>query len=170
MAKSREPEPEPEGSLESEVAKWLEETGYRLEFKTLGAFRRAGLNATMGFHVRSAEGKPREIDVSALKSRGRLFIRLLCECKYSIGKPWVLPCYGMAPEFFADWSILPKSRELHDIPFNSIDDWRPKLEKCWHFSAPASLAHTIVQAHTKPDDRSNRDLAFEALQKIANAA
>jgi hypothetical protein len=166
--------------LEASVADWLEKTGYRLEYQTHSAFVRAGLVPTMAFHVKSAEGKIREIDVAVAEMHGRLLLKVLCECKYSTGKPWVLLSSDLPPFILADWMALPKSRELADFPIDEISVHKNRLEKSWHFNGPSHFAHSIILAHVGSDkdekrkdekrDDDNRDFAFKSLQKIANTA
>lgn len=177
--------PSDKRSLEDKVATWLAAEGYRLEYQTLKAMRDAGLNAYLGRHVKTAQGKPREIDVTVLQThrkneRHDLLIRLLCECKYSAGKPWVLldADQRCTPEEL--WTALPKSQGLAS---SNVFQHKARLNGSIHFSGAESVAHTVLQAWVKPEPgkaaerepveaekRNNRDFAYESLQKIANAA
>ncbi len=172
-------------SLEEKVAGWLATEGYRLEYQTLKALRDAGLKAYLGKHVRSAQGKPREIDVMVLEThrkndRHDLFIRLLCECKYSAGKPWVLLDADQRCTAEELWKAIPKSQGLAS---SNVFQHKGKLNGSIHFSVSETVAHTVLQAWVKADPgeagedepqekerRNNRDFAFDSLQKIANAA
>ncbi len=167
--------------LEAAVKTWLEKTGYSLEYKTHESFRRAGLESTMGFFVRSHEGKYREIDVTACeKGLGRCF-RVMCECKYA-DRPFVMLYSGVAADMFVDWLSLPKSDNFPRIPRESFGAYTGLLKDSWHFGGEKELAHSTVQAFVPKDDaqpesekahgkadKNNRDFAYEALQKIVHA-
>jgi hypothetical protein len=150
------------------VAEWLEKEGYRLEYLAHSAFQGTGLHAEMSYHVNTPEGKPREIDVMASDfsnhpSSGLTEVKVLCECKYSKEKPWVLLISDLKSDLSRDWRALPKSANTR---IHGPDHLRVPLEQCWHFTPGHPLAHNLVQAFRK----DNRDQAFNSLQKIANAA
>lgn len=158
-----------EQKIEESVAAWLAEEGYRLEYLTHKAFHDAGIRANLSHYVEMPEGKWREIDVSAYQwLEGReppTLVRVLCECKYSKDKPWILLHSGLRANLFADWSSTPQARHLHELSAH-IHRYEDALQKCWHFAKDQPFAHNIVQAFKK----KNRDVAFDSLQKIANAS
>src|SRR5262245_28454562 len=104
-------------SLESQIVGWLAKEGYRLEYQTHHAFNAAGLDAVMSHYVTNADGKPREIDVSAsvsdFQKKPPIVVRVLCECKYSAGTPWVLLQSDLEANLLADWHGLPKAPQIH---------------------------------------------------------
>ena len=161
----------PPVSVEGSVADWLANQGYVLEYVTHRALWDAGLPALMSSHVENLDGTWREIDVSAMEQAKKFetecpsIVRLFCECKYSRQQPWVLLTSGLRAHLFADWSSLPKSPELQELE-SDIANEASELASTWHFSDEQVFAHALVQAHRK----DNRDAAFDALQKITNAA
>ncbi|MFO0797900.1 MAG: hypothetical protein U0804_10500 [Gemmataceae bacterium] len=160
---------EGKATLEAKVSEWLSTEGYRLEYLTSKAFRDAGLRTTMSYHVESEEGKRRELDVTAMSKNSSeerpVVARVVCECKYSKEHPWVLLTQGLKAHFWADWVSVPKSTPLRETT-SLTKQAKATLEGCWHFDARHVFAHGLVQAMKK----DNRDIAFDSLQKIANAA
>jgi len=164
---------EPAGeNLKDSLVAWLSGEGYVLEYTTLHARRAAGMNATMGYHINSRDGVPREIDVTALsvapkneRDQFPYVIRVICECKYTLNKPWVILQSGLSSGLPQDWQSLPHSERIDGI--GAILASNPRFtEGLWHFASRRHVGHTITQAFRK----DNRDHAFSSLQKIANAA
>lgn len=156
--------------LRDKVTEWLGGEGYRLEYIVHKAFRDIGLNATMSHHVETEEGKCREVDVAAFQQCGSQpqrprIVHVLCECKYSQEKPWLLMSSGLQSCLWADWASLPQSPRLRELSHHIVD-YEDKLRNSWHFANGQPMAHSLLQAFRK----DNRDMAFDALQKIANAA
>jgi hypothetical protein len=161
-----------QANLTESLIEWLSSEGYVLEYKTLHALRAAGMNATMGFHINSRDGVPREIDVTSLAVAAKnqdaqclYVIRLICECKYTAEKPWVILQSGLASGLPQDWQSLPHSKGIDEV--GTILSRNPRFaEGLWHFAPRQHVGHTITQAFRK----DNRDHAFSSLQKVANAA
>jgi hypothetical protein len=159
-------------NLTDTLIEWLSSEGYVLEYQTLHALRAAGMKATMGFHINSQEGVPREIDVTSLavaakndNAQSNYVIRIICECKYTLDKPWVILQSGIASGLPQDWQSLPHSEGIDEV--GAILAKNPRfVEGLWHFAPRQHLGHTITQAFRK----DNRDYAFSSLQKVANAA
>lgn len=155
--------------LEDKVADWLAKEGYRLEYLTTGALRAEGFNAVMSHYVETPEGKPREIDVTAVEidqeGKTPVAVRVLCECKYSAENPWIILQSGLAADLYIDWCSLPKSNYLQSLSAR-VRDHGGRLRNNWHFAEGQPFGHNLVQAFK----RDNRDAAYESLQKIANAA
>lgn len=160
--------PDDKPSLDEKIVQWLGKEGYRLEYLAQRAFDQAGLTAVLGNFVNNAEGKPREIDVTAsrfLRMQAPIVaVKVLCECKYSQELPWVLLTSGLRADLFADWASTPKSPNLTN--YNAkIHEYADLLKHTWHYAEGQPFGHSIVQALKK----DNRDHAFDALQKVANA-
>ncbi len=159
-----------EDNLANKVEEWLGCEGYRLEYITHKALEEVGLITEMSNYVESANGSLREIDVTAclgsdLGIAKSTLVRLMCECKYSVDKPWILLQSGIPANLWCDWLSLPKSPDLHEIS-EDIEKYAPSLSGSWHFAGEQYFAHNLVQAFRK----NNRDMAFDSLKKIANAA
>ena len=158
-----------EENLEQKVLQWLAREGYRLEYLTQEAFRDAGVRTTMSHYIESPDGKFREIDVSAFQDASTessvIMLRALCECKYSMDKPWVLMLSGLSSSLFADWHSIPKSKPLQELS-SKIGGFEKTLEGSWHFAKDQPFAHNLIQAFRE----KNRDAAFDSLQKISSAA
>jgi hypothetical protein len=157
-------------NLTRKVEDWLGHEGYRLEYITQKALADTGLTTVMSNYFESADGSLREIDVTASEHHfgtdKAVSVRLMCECKYSVDKPWILLQSGMPANLFCDWLSLPKSPALHEISENYIEKCERFLCNSWHFSRDQYFAHNLVQAFRK----NNRDVAFDSLKKISNAA
>jgi hypothetical protein len=155
--------------LSTKVADWLAKEGYVLEYRTHQAFGKAGLKATMGHYLDGPAGNQREIDVTALVQASdpnvSTIIRILCECKYSSEKPWVLLDSGLRANVFSDWHSLPQSANLR-AKAAYIEGFARWLVESWHFSLDRTFAHSLVQVFRS----GNHDVAYDALKKIANAA
>lgn len=155
--------------LSTKVADWLAKEGYVLEFRTHQAFQRAGLHATMGHYLDDPAGNQREIDVTVLvegtEPNAPTLIRVLCECKYSSDKPWVLLDSGLRANMFADWHSLPQSPNLR-AKAPHIEEVARWLVDSWHFSLDRTFAHSLLQVFRS----GNRDVAYDSLRKISNAA
>jgi len=157
-------------NLTNKVEEWLGCEGYRLEYITHKALKDVGLTTVMSDYFESANGSLREIDVTAslqpdIGIAKPTLVRLMCECKYSVDKPWVLLQSGLPANLWCDWRSLPKSPTLHKIS-EDIEKYARLLSGSWHFAGKQSFAHNLVQAFRK----NNRDIAFDSLKKIANAA
>lgn len=155
-------------SLESKVEAWLGKEGYRLEYLTHKAFTDAGLTSVIGDYIETTEGKPREIDVTAhetLKSDPTAVVRVMCECKYSSAQPWVLMSSDLFGNFWTDWMSLPQSQAIRAYS-SIVGEYEAQCAGSWHFDKRQPFAHGLVQALRK----DNHDIAYNALQKIANAA
>jgi len=162
MANSTEDE-----TLETKIANWLGEQGYRLEYMAYQAFKTSGINSVMSTCLKSSEGKSREIDVTAWAENQKdgISVRVLCECKYS-AKPWLLLGSDLKANFQRDWHSLPHSSPINAL-WKHIHENKAHLAPVWHFSSNANFAHSVIEGLKKDD---NRDFAFNALQKIAHAA
>jgi hypothetical protein len=186
--KAGEPPPPIDDRAKAAVEKWLNNQGCRLEYRTYMAFRRHVVGtAGLGLYVQSEKGEPREIDVytywTAFSDNldSGVHLRVICECKYSKGKPWVLMFAGPEKSFYiTDWLHTPRSAALERPPKFSQPDV-DELTKSFHFAEDAWLAHNIVQAHvdrenvvkraTKPrSGKGGMDYAYDALRKITYAA
>lgn len=159
-----------EDNLTNKVEEWLGCEGYRLEYITHKALNDVGLTTVMSDYVESANGSLREIDITAsltpdLGIAKSTLVRLMCECKYSVDKPWILLQSGIPANLWCDWLSLPKSPDLHEIS-EDIEKYARSLSGSWHFAGEQYFAHNLVQAFRK----NNRDIAFDSLKKIANAA
>lgn len=161
--------PDTDKTLTGKLEDWLGCEGYRLEYITQKALSDVGLTAVMSNYFESADGLLREIDVTAFElpmgSGKATSVRLMCECKYSVNKPWILLQSGLSANLQCDWWALPKSPALQKISEN-IEKCERFLCSSWHFSREQYFAHNLVQAFRK----NNRDIAFDSLKKIANAA
>lgn len=159
-----------EDNLTNKVEEWLGKEGYRLEYITHNALKGVGLRPVMSNYVESANGLSREIDVTAritsdLEVAKPATVCLMCECKYSVDKPWILLQSGLPANIKCDWGALPKSPDLDKIS-GDIEKYARFLCGSWHFAIEQYFAHNLVQAFRK----NNRDIAFDSLKKIANAA
>jgi len=85
--------------LTTKLRTWLTNEGYPFELRVGRVLREAGWDVFHGQHYLDAEsGKLREVDVTAsfgpyvgdTKGMGMVSIHLICECKVSVGKPWVI--------------------------------------------------------------------------------
>jgi len=157
-------------NLNNKVAEWLGKEGYRLEYITHKAFSDTGLTTVMSNYVETPEGSWREIDVTAMQQPDYglakpTAVRIMCECKYSVEKPWVLLQTGLMSNIWCDWISLPQSPDLKEFT-KHIEHYEKQLHSCWHFAKEQYFAHNLVQAFRE----KNRDVAFESLQKISNAA
>ncbi len=154
---------------EQRVSEWLASEGYRLEYLTHAAFKKVGIHATMSYYVETPDGKPREIDVAAFlessNQTSKIILRVLCECKYSMDKPWVLMLSDLSSHLFADWISIPQSKPLQDLS-STVSAYEKELEGCWHFAKGQRFAHNILQAFRE----KKRDTAYDSLQKISNAS
>ena len=91
--------------LSKQVKAWLETEGYPTEFRAASLFRRHGFHARQGqYVVNENEASKKEIDVIASTTAhldaGFIRFSFVVECKWSIGKPWVIfssPSNTMAP-------------------------------------------------------------------------
>lgn len=155
--------------LSTKVADWLANEGYVLEYRTHQALQRAGLAATMGHYIEDPAGSQREIDVAALvedaDASSAVHVRVLCECKYSSDKPWVLLDSGLRANIVVDWHSLPQSANLR-AKASHVEELARWLVESWHFSLDRTFAHSLVQVFRK----GNRDVAYDSLKKISNAA
>ncbi len=159
-----------EDQLTGKVTEWLGQEGYRLEYITHKALRDVGLTTVMSNYVESANGTQREIDIIAslqpdFGTAKPTLVRIMCECKYSADKPWILLQSGIPANLWCDWMALPKSPDLQEAS-KDIEQYDRLLCGSWHFSREQYFAHNLVQAFRK----NNRDIAFDSLKKIANAA
>ncbi len=159
-----------EDKLTNKVEDWLGCEGYRLEYITHKALNDVGLTTVMSNYVESADGSLREVDITASlmpdpEMTKLTSVRLMCECKYSVDKPWILLQSGIPANLACDWLSLPKSPLLHEIS-EDIEKYARLLFGSWHFDCGQYFAHNLVQAFRK----NNRDIAFDSLRKIANAA
>jgi hypothetical protein len=150
--------------LNDQVAEWLSSHGLRLEYAVHAAFRRAGLAAALSNYVESADGKFREIDVTAHSRGSNSLLKVMCECKYSKAKPWVLLHTGLVSDPVLDWFMTPKSKSLQK---SDTETFAKSVKDSWHFSNKVRVSHTVVEAFKKDSD--GRDFAFDSLQKISNA-
>lgn len=156
--------------LKQNIRNWINTQGFRLEYRTLQAFKNQGISARMSHYLSDSSGKPREIDVVAYSMcdkpiQDRMLIRVICECKYSTKKPWLLMNSGLQADVHSDWSGLPKSPYLDGMSkFLTGNEF--ELKDCWHFSLKQPHAHTMVQALGK----NNVDQAYGALSKISELA
>jgi len=166
--------PPPGSDLRAKVEEWLNSQGYPLEYRTYWALYRHFLGkTTLGAYVRPEAGDAREVDVSAYETHiihgttKGLHLRLLCECKYSKDKPWVLLYGNMeSSSYFADWAHTPRSKAI-ETPPNLSQEQITHLTKAYHFSEGLWDAHSIVQAF---GERGGRDPAYDSLRKITHAA
>jgi hypothetical protein len=165
----------PEDDLEGKVGDWLAKQGYRLEYHAYEVFRRAGLRPAMSSYVVTSDGTPREIDVSVeVQGSSESFEAesvLLCECKYLPGSPWVVMKSPEGLGWSDFWKHLPKSPVLQPPSLAPVAP-PPRISSEYLTRYSRHIGHTLIQA--KLDQRANidqgRDVAFNALQKIANAA
>ena len=155
--------------MSEKIIGWLEKEGYRLEYMTHKAFRDAGFTANIGEYFMSAEGKLREIDVTAFIDSHQVdsdekvrLVRVMCECKYSKDNPWVMMTTGLTSDFFADWISLPKSLYLSIFNVKVFSQFQDFLQTSWHFAEKQIFCTNLIQALRK----NNRDVAFDSLQKI----
>lgn len=150
--------------------------GFRLEYRAFAAlWRRFPGHCRLDDYFVSADGAPCEIDVTAQLSHWQIqrgygfLLRVLCECKYSKSKPWVLLYGNSDPSWLiSDWLHVPRTAALRDMPKLS-EEQAKELQKAFHFSEGIWLAHSIVQAHTD-GEQDRRGRAFDSLRKIAHAA
>src|SRR4030042_4757253 len=161
---------DPEDKTTSKVEDWLENEGYRLEYVTHKALNDVCLSTVMSSYFESENGIQREIDVHAslmpdFAIAKLTLVRLMCECKYSVDKPWILLQSGVPANLWCDWLSLPKSPDLHEASAD-IETYGRLLYGSWHFAREQYFAHNLVQAFRG----KNRDIAFDSLKKIANAA
>jgi len=176
---SKQPKgPETKTDVFAKVADWLNTQGYPLEYRTYWSFfGKFGGSCGLGSYIETTDGTAREIDVYAYQTHLELekgigfHLRVICECKYSRDKPWIL-LYGNLDKSWivTDWMHTPRSRRLYEMP--NLSDARvkgllQKLEKSFHFSQGVHLAHNLVQAFSKPGEQ---DSAYNSLRKITHAA
>lgn len=162
-------------SLSERLSSWLAKQGYALEFASHHAFKKAGFNPLLGTYISNPEGVLREIDISLteeLREDGRIpiEIRLCCECKYSKDRPWLLIDSNEKGDMQQSWHNLPHSPSLegavsHGHVFTS--QWG--LNQTEHFRDQQRWSHSLIQGLGK-EGGDNRDDAFNALRKIADAA
>ena len=165
--------------LSDKISDWLSTEGLVLEYNTMHGLQNIGLNAQLGTHIVSKEGKSREIDVSAIvgssdsiMKQSPVSILVCCECKYSVDRPWVMMKSGQKLSTAEAWDCLPHSTATHELG-EMLPKLPQRVESLWHFQPEAEYGHTILQAFlgNKKDGREkSRDYAFEALQKVANAS
>jgi hypothetical protein len=87
----------PDEPTRIDVEKWLASSGYPLEMRAAKTLRDAGYSeVAISQHFRDPDEptKLREIDVVGsfvfpLSANSRFVVRLVCECKYSKGSPWI---------------------------------------------------------------------------------
>jgi len=93
--------------LAKKVRSWLESEGYPFELQVGRTFHEAGWDVFYGHHYSDpATSKLREIDVHAsfgpyvgdAKGAGMVSVHLLCECKMSLSKPWVIFTSGASDD------------------------------------------------------------------------
>jgi hypothetical protein len=187
--KPGEPAGTPNDRAKAAVETWLNSHGSRLEYRTYMAFRKYVPFGTAGLgqYVHSDSEDPREIDAytyctaSADDLNSAVSLRVLCECKYSKDKPWVL-LYGNRnrSSWITDWFHTPRSAALKLHPKFSQQETM-ELTKTFHFTQGQWLAHTITQTHLDPDNLASQgqkqngkckhpDYAYDALRKITYAA
>jgi len=156
--------------IDDKVANWLRTEGYRIEFETARAFERVHLSARMGVYVGSEPTTRREIDVCADHSPwpagpGTLGkIRIICECKY-LRQPWVM-LYGADactdPLYFL---TTPKTKTLKAMGATPRD--RDSLRQTFHFRGGLPVAHNVIEAFRRGDDK---DRAYAAMMKLADVS
>lgn len=159
-------------NLDERVGKWLAEEGYRVEYTVDKAFRDVGVKSVMSNYFQTPEGTWREIDVTASMQSQNTYVnpdivRIMCECKYSKDKPWILMHSGLQSQQPTDWICTPKSPNLND-KFLDLESTAKYFSTSWHYLPKQFVAHNIVQAFRRKN--KEKDMAFDALQKIANAA
>jgi len=157
-------------NIEDKVVDWLSKEGYRLEYIVHKAFSDIGLTTVMSNHFETSEGKWREIDVTAVQMpvgelAKSIAVRVMCECKYSADNPWVLLQSALQSNLWCDWISLPQSPSVKELS-RDIENYATHLYRSWHFAKGQLFAHNLVQAFRE----KNRDMAFDSLQKISNAA
>ncbi len=160
----------PEDGLKAKVEKWLNRKGFPLEYKTYAAFARRPIQTGLGSYIESKEGKMREIDVFAYETHSSAqymaHVRVICECKYSRKKPWVL-LYGNREkaDLHGHWLHTPRSKTL-EFPPQFNDEIRDGLARTIHFQEGFQVAHNLTQVLTDSD----QDRAYDALRKVCHAA
>jgi hypothetical protein len=172
MKKEVSPSPPPAPSakpqtVEEKVNAWLANQGYHLEYKTYKAFRNANIPAQMSIFLES-DGKPREIDViGEVHERGTpSAVNVICECKYSAkNQPWVLLRSESRTSFPIEWHALPQTEVVKTL-WAFTEKCQPDFEKTWHFARNAAFGQTLLEAMKDV----NADVAYGAVQKVANAA
>jgi hypothetical protein len=153
--------------VEEKVNAWLANQGYHLEYKTYKALRNAGIPAQMSIFLET-EGKPREIDViGEVHERGTpTAANVICECKYSVkNQPWVLLRSESRTSFSIEWHALPQTEVVQSL-WAFTKKCQPDFEQTWHFARNAAFGQTLLEAMKD----GNADVAYGAVQKIANAA
>lgn len=167
-------------SLESKVAKWVNNQGYRLEFDVAKVFTDVGFQTTLGSYLSSFSLKRREVDVLGTrcvvtpnpitkKNSGlhpKIQLCVAVECKYVQDKPWVL--LGETPVFEPRGvpPYIPRAAGL-------ASDRSPTVARKRNSISPGKLlvSHGLVQSKLgdktrKSKEDQNTDIAYQAVVKV----
>ena len=137
--------------LRERVRAWLANEGYPFELRVGRAFRDAGWDVFPAHHYVDVEtDKLREIDVHAAfgpyvggaKDGGMVSVHLVCECKVSQGKPWVVftsQHHHGDPGFSAHQTVGEASRRALD---RGILDTQGKLR---NLIAGQRIGHAVTK-------------------------
>lgn len=167
--------------LRASVDSWVNQQGYPLEYATAHAFETAGYEVLIGSHLppdaqpeRERKPEAREVDVRAwrgpegLLQDDSLLTVVICECKYSRKKPWLLLYSDMTVGFTSSWAALPMTRWLAEASGPWLESMADSFSTNAHLAGDRSFAHNLVQAHS--NEQGGRDAAYKALMKIARLA
>ncbi len=162
-------------STEKKIADWLINTGYPLEMEVATILRKRGLSVFQAdYYLDPKSNEYREIDVVAISDQlvaqkeGHLLrFEILCECKTSRDKPWLL---------LVDDSVEPNDRLLM---FNRVGNHfamrllNKAANRLSEKAAPLlafdrAPAYGVTQGLRKK--QNDLDASYAALMQVANAA
>jgi hypothetical protein len=162
------------------VLKWLDANGYPLEMRVASIFHAATFNVEQSIYYRSAHNEePQEIDVLAQISREfqvdkkqvMLALTNIVECKSNpkTKRPWVVftraqataqPKDVLAAHLLSGVILSALSNYKDIAALDDVDFWKPSDR----------IGYSIVSPPVNDWDKSNDDLAYLAMTKLAQAA
>jgi hypothetical protein len=172
-----DPQPESEtapgkGIAAAKVKEWLRTQGYPLEFATARTLRAAGFDARQGrsyMDVTATGGRVREIDVLApLREVDQdVSVALVAECKYTVGKPWVV-LTGTA--FLKPADVLEATIASDNVRPLLVGRARnPNVRGVPQFlEIPERHGFSVVTAFRTQDQES--DASYRAMSQVVGAA
>jgi hypothetical protein len=174
---SSESEPAPRTVLPEKIKAWLRTVGYPLEYATARTLREAGFDARQGrsyMDVTASGGRVREIDVLAplREVDPDVSVALVAECKYTVGKPWVVltsdvvlqPADVLEATIASD-DVRPLLVGRARIP--NVRGVPPFLEIPTRHGFSVVPAFRAIEAE---NDAPYRDAAYRAMSQVVGAA
>lgn len=155
-------------SLQPKIERWLASQGYPLEMAVAASCFHPGFRVAQGqYFLDPISEKSREIDVLASREQyqGAAGMEgyIVCECKTTSDKPWVLLGGGSVPALKdraltlmrneSGWKFLTMVRKFEDVQGLPL------------FARVDVVSHGIVRALTQ----GNEDVAFNGVASVANA-